>query len=419
KINQVFSNTPTNRLVWATDANSKSETWYSPSSDSRGTKLTEFISCHNLFVINEDCGPTFCGTQGSSYNDVTVVGTDLLEDVSFWHLPNYESLSDHKAIEFEILLKPVYSATDNRIPLFNLKYANWKLFYDTSKLMLSRICDLIGSCEDPESLHHLADELVSIIQNSCKVSIPIKKQGKHKVPRWTTELNCMRKRVNAARRRFQRCKNVIIKEICRSKYQELKNKYSLKLLDAKINSWKYFLGEINVNNVWKKVYTFGIKQSFQKRVEVSGIVLPCGTVTNSLEETIDEVLYNFFPEDCESDDKDCHKQIRHDSLFNSTAANYPPFTLHEIDAVVCKLKLKKSPGPDSVPNEVVKKLHQMYPHLLLKVFNSRLRLKTFPRCWKRARIILIPKSNDVRFPRLDNLRIVFYHPWASVLKSSL
>ncbi|GBN32545.1 hypothetical protein AVEN_251631-1 [Araneus ventricosus] len=52
KINQVFSNTPTNRLVWAMDANSESETWYSLSSDSRGTKLTEFISSHNLFVIN-------------------------------------------------------------------------------------------------------------------------------------------------------------------------------------------------------------------------------------------------------------------------------------------------------------------------------------------------------------------------------
>ncbi|GBN02116.1 hypothetical protein AVEN_191268-1 [Araneus ventricosus] len=272
--------------------------------------------------------------------------------------------------------------------------------------MLSRICDLIGFCEDPESLHHFADELISIIQNLCKASIPIKKQGKHRVPWWTTELNCMRKHVNAARRRFQRCKNVVIKEIYRNKYQELKNKYNLKLLDAQINSWKDFLDEINVNNVWKKVYTFGIKQSFQKRVEVSGIALPRGTVTNSLDETIDEVLYNSFPEDCESYDKDCHKQISRDSLFNCTTANDPPLTLHEIDAVVCKLKLKKSPGPDSIPNEVAKKLLQMYPHLLLKVFNSFLRLKIFPRCWKKARIILIPKNNDVRFPRLDNLRCI-------------
>ncbi|GFY69037.1 hypothetical protein TNIN_63051 [Trichonephila inaurata madagascariensis] len=59
KINQIFSNVPINRLVWSMDANSKSETWFSPLSDSRGTKLAEFISAHNLFVVNEDCGPTF------------------------------------------------------------------------------------------------------------------------------------------------------------------------------------------------------------------------------------------------------------------------------------------------------------------------------------------------------------------------
>ncbi|GFY41288.1 RNA-directed DNA polymerase from mobile element jockey [Trichonephila inaurata madagascariensis] len=48
----------------------------------------------------------------------------------------------------------------------------------------------------------------------------------------------------------------------------------------------------------------------------------------------------------------------------------------------------------------------MYPDLFLIVFNSCLRLKTFPRCWKKARIILIPKVNAVRVPNLDNLRCI-------------
>ncbi|GBM97759.1 hypothetical protein AVEN_144339-1 [Araneus ventricosus] len=170
--------------------------------------------------------------------------------------------------------------------------------------------------------------------DSCKVSIPIQQQGKHRVPWLTSELNCMRQHVKAARRRFQKCENVVIKKFYRDKYQELKNKYSLKLLDVQINSWKNFLDEINVNNVWKKVYIFGIKQNFQKRVEVSGITLPCRTVMNSSEETIDEVLCNSFPEDCENNDKDCHKQIRYDSLFNSTTANDPPLLFMKLMLVL-------------------------------------------------------------------------------------
>ncbi|GFV89906.1 hypothetical protein TNCV_4691351 [Trichonephila clavipes] len=188
------------------------------------------------------------------------------------------------------------------------------------------------------------------------MSIPIKKRGMHRVPWWTTEIGCMRKHVNAARRRFQRCKNVTLKEI------------------------------------------YKIKQPFHKRVELSGISLSSGAVTNSFEETINEVLFHYFPDDCENDDDDCHKEIRIDALINANVTDDPSFTIHEINAVINKLKLKKAPGPDSISNEVVKKLHEMYPDIFLTVFNSYLRLNTFPRCWKKTRIILIPKATDVRVP---------------------
>ncbi|KAF8794812.1 Retrovirus-related Pol polyprotein type-1 like protein [Argiope bruennichi] len=363
-------------------------------STQRNPQTHRIYQCSNLFVINEDCGPTFCGSQGSSYIDVTVVGTDLLEDVSCWHLPTYDSLSDHKSLSL--------SNTGS-----------------TSSIKRRRhIGDLIDSCQDPEILHDLTDQLISIIQKYCKMSIPIKKKKMHSVPWWTTEIDCMRKHVNAARRRFQKCKNVTLKEIYKNKYNVLRNKYNLKLLDAKISSWKKFLDEINETNVWKKIYTFGIKQKFQKRVELSGIALPCGTVTNSFEETINAVLSHSFPEDNENDDDDCHKKIRHDALLNTNVANDPPFTIHEIDSVIRKLKLKKSPGPDSIPNEVIKKLHEMHPDLFLKLFNSCLRLKIFPRCWKKARVIRFSKNNDVVIPHLDNLRVYQFYCqlWVNVLK---
>ncbi|GFX04637.1 hypothetical protein TNCV_2773681 [Trichonephila clavipes] len=111
KISQVFSSKNLNRLVWSMDSNSKSELWFSPYSDARGNKLSEFISVKNLFIINEDCGPTFRATQGTSYIDITVVGSDLLEDNSSWRLSENESLSDHVMIEFEFCLSTVLRDT--------------------------------------------------------------------------------------------------------------------------------------------------------------------------------------------------------------------------------------------------------------------------------------------------------------------
>ncbi|GFY69801.1 hypothetical protein TNIN_434211 [Trichonephila inaurata madagascariensis] len=82
KISQVVSCKNLNRLVWSMDSNSKSKLWFSPYSDTRGDKLCEFIFADNLFIMTEDCGPTFRATQETSYIDITVVGLDLLEDNS-------------------------------------------------------------------------------------------------------------------------------------------------------------------------------------------------------------------------------------------------------------------------------------------------------------------------------------------------
>ncbi|GFW29298.1 hypothetical protein TNCV_742401 [Trichonephila clavipes] len=91
------------------------------------------------------------------YIDVAAVGTDLLEDVSCWHLPAYDSLFYHKAIEFDIALYSNSPTNDGDSCIFNLKKANWKLFYDSSKFVLSSISDLIVSCQNLETLNDLAN----------------------------------------------------------------------------------------------------------------------------------------------------------------------------------------------------------------------------------------------------------------------
>ncbi|GFY52912.1 hypothetical protein TNIN_425241 [Trichonephila inaurata madagascariensis] len=45
-------------------------------------EICEFISANNIYIINGDCGSNFRATRGTSYIDVTVVGSDLLQDNS-------------------------------------------------------------------------------------------------------------------------------------------------------------------------------------------------------------------------------------------------------------------------------------------------------------------------------------------------
>ncbi|KFM65430.1 Hypothetical protein in type-1 retrotransposable element R1DM, partial [Stegodyphus mimosarum] len=220
----------------------------------------------------------------------------------------------------------------------------------------------------------------------------------------------MRKQVNAARRRFQRNRNPILIELYKQKYLHLRHTYSLKLQDAKLNSWREFLMSINERNVWKKIYTNGIKQNFMKGIEVSGIYLPSGNCTKPLEETTNEVLNRNFLTDPYSTDNSFHRMIRAEASLNYVANLDPPFTMSEINSVIENLKCNKAPGLDSISNEILKQVHRMFPNLFSKIFNICLKLGSFPRCWKRANVVLIPKNSGLRIPHLDNLRCISLLP---------
>ncbi|GFU14791.1 retrovirus-related Pol polyprotein from type-1 retrotransposable element R1 [Trichonephila clavipes] len=354
------------------DSNSKSELWFSPYSDARGNKLSEFISANNLFIINEDCGPTFRATQGTSYIDITVVGSDLLEDNSSWCLSENESLSDHVMIEFEFCLSTVLRDTSSApFVIFNTKKANWCRFRKFCLSRMTHIFDTLNSCTNSSCLNTVIEELSFVIHQACLYSIPIKKTSKHNVPWWSIEIGCARKRLNASRRRFQRCKNPTVRELYKNSYLEYRKDYNQMLINAKSESWKKFLLTIDAQNVWKK---------------------------------------KSFPSDSEEKDNIFQKDYRHAARTAYPSFFDPSFSYDEVNTMVSMLKLNKSPGPDSISNEIIKQFHLAFPSFLHKLFNVCLGLGIFPRIWKLAQVILIPKVNEFRVPHLDNLRCISLLP---------
>ncbi|GFX18019.1 retrovirus-related Pol polyprotein from type-1 retrotransposable element R1 [Trichonephila clavipes] len=239
--------------------------------------------------------------------------------------------------------------------------------------------------------------------------MPIKKTSKHNVPWWSIEIGCARKRLNASRRRFQRCKNPTVK-LYKNNYLEYRKDYNQMLINAKSESWKKFLLTIDAQNVWKKVYTYGVKKEFMKKIEITGNNLPTGETTISLDETINAVLQKSFPSDSEEKDNIFQKDYRHAARTAYPSFFDPSFSYDEVNTVVSMLKLNKSPGLDSISNEIIKQFHLAFPSFLHKRFNVCLDLGIFPRIWKLAQVILIPKANEFRVPHLDNLRCISLLP---------
>lgn len=69
------------------------------------------------------------------------------------------------------------------------------------------------------------------------------------------------------------------------------------------------------------------------------------------------------------------------------------FTEQELNSVLKKMKTGKAPGLDGVPMEVIKKIEEIAPTVMLRPINGILKEQSFPSNWKKAKLVLIPKGN--------------------------
>ena len=65
--------------------------------------------------------------------------------------------------------------------------------------------------------------------------------------------------------------------------------------------------------------------------------------------------------------------------------------VEEVAMIARKISTNKAPGPDGVPAEGVKILPMTKPEVFADMANNLLRRARFPRVWKTARLVLIPK----------------------------
>ncbi|KFM71285.1 Hypothetical protein in type-1 retrotransposable element R1DM, partial [Stegodyphus mimosarum] len=128
-----------------------------------------------------------------------------------------------------------------------------------------------------------------------------------------------------------------------------------------------------------------------------------GNVTSSLSNSISAIMTKHFPCDNACDDRNCHRAMRNESEGLYISFTDCEFSTSEVNTVINNLKKNKSPGPDSLPNEIIQYFHAVDNTFLLRLFNYCLSFGVFPTQWKKAWVVLIPKTLDVRTPHLDNI----------------
>lgn len=69
-----------------------------------------------------------------------------------------------------------------------------------------------------------------------------------------------------------------------------------------------------------------------------------------------------------------------------------PFSMEELKTAKMRLSSRKFSIPDGVTNQVLLVVVRWNPYSLLRTLNAFLRVGTFPRAWKTAKVLLIHKG---------------------------
>ncbi|GBM34636.1 Putative protein in type-1 retrotransposable element R1DM, partial [Araneus ventricosus] len=258
-----------------------------------------------------------------------------------------------------------------------MKLIDFKL--EISKLVRNYSEKTISRGNLDEILSSFCHEL-TLICKKCKVKKTSKKWKS--AIWWTKSLEAERSRIRALRRRFQACTESAERVRRRIFFKKEFTKYKRSILHAKTNSFKRFLEKlVNKNNLGlvKNVIKFS---NIELRIEK--IKLASGDYLENYGECRDFIIKSHFPLVSMADDF----VINYDD--NGT---YPEFTVNEVERCIGKMKRGKAPGEDGFSLEIIEEIFYADKDWFVEIFNYCLRFGYFPKIWKEARIVLIPKAN--------------------------
>ena len=291
--------------------------------------------------------------------------------------------SDHKPIKIslDINYKPNNAKT---FPRWNFQKANWELF---STLTDSYVNKIRNKQQNP---NQKVKALNKAILKAAAESIPRGCRKNYK-PYWTEEYQEQEDNVTEARERVEEDPTV-------------ENNIALKAATAKLRqiytqearqSWKEKTEELNLdkegNKLWKlaRLLNDETSRSTPITLEHDGKLLGEKGAANRFMDKYAEVSKIQVPEGRKDEIKENQKAFTNDQgrpLMNT------PFTTKELDCAMISLKLKKSPGPDKIHNEMLLHLGPKSRKKLLQLFNDSWREGVVPQSWREAIMIPIHKK---------------------------
>lgn len=344
--------------AWATE-------WGSRRTNARGSSLLEALAKLDVVLANEGTVSTFRKDGRESIIDVTFCSPSLMANIN-WRVSEEYTHSDHQAIRYSIGQQNPVAVSRTRTGERKWKE---KAFEE----------DLFVEALRPESETSglNADLLTEIMVKACDTTFPRKREPRNErrpAYWWNEQLSNLRASCLRARRRVQRARNAADlnerREVLRAARAALKRGIKL----SKKNCYRELCRDADANP-WGGAYRAVMTKLKGSSTAVEFSPARMKRIVEGLFPTHNAVTWPPAPYSEGGDSSSEGFRVSNDELL----------------AAAKRLKGKKAPGPDGIPNVALKAAVKAFPDMFRTVLQRCLEEGHFPDRWKIQKLVLLPK----------------------------
>ena len=388
------------------DFNAKHTLWGDASVDRRGRTIESIILDKNISILNTG-QPTNFHTQTATLHavDISMCSPQLLTEM------RWSTLSDlHGSDHFPIIIE---NMENNHLPnkpiKYNIKKAKWNDFRDNTLFHQNNL---------NMDLNERYQNLIAHIQTAANICIPktSKTTRTKPTPWWNPFCTQLCNERKQALRRYQRTKLPADRQL----YQRARARaqYHIKLI--KRESWKQYIGEININTPMSKVWTKIRKMTGKYPSHHPPTLMVNNQLLTDSAITSQTLAMHFSSVSSNNNYPDNFNRTR--IRLEQTAIDFtaPPNNQTEIynlpiseNELIQALKScsDSAPGEDKITYSMLKRLHSTALNELLQIMNQIWSNGIFSDDWRKAIVLSFAK------PGKNPHQVTSYRPIA--LTSSL
>lgn len=372
------------------DLNAQHTSWNCAVSDRAGKALFDHQNQSSYYIYYPYTPTRF--PQNIAYRRPSTI--DLLLSNSTLPFTDIEThscklYSDHLPITFSI-----NSRCNESEKLFpDYRKTNWTRFNRVFESKLNSSI-LFNNQMSFQNIELSIREFTKLLLETCAEVIPNKKI-KGKSLQITALCKQLIRNRNTHRRKFQRCSDPNLKAIYKAIIRELNKLIGLHINNSRNIQWSTFLYKLPIGS---KQFWRITKRFKGKNKKKGSLIVNNREISNNLEKA--NILADYFAESHlttlnsrSSMETKVDSVVSSVELDNDRNNDLSTFTnLEEIIFIISELKNSKAPGVDNISNTLLKKLPKRAYEVLVEIFNICIQNSYFPKEFKRAKVIPIPKA---------------------------